>query len=170
MQKPSPLPMNFYEATAWHKAHLNFYDAKPQFPSKDVLGRPTTLLTKSVASVIDVYGDYPETVRKLLKQTINPLYDDNEYEELVYLPIKSAAIEDSQPRFNDLAESLLAIRLLFHKNMPFISKNFSDEISKIDKPSDEAKASFFLESIRNITNAHVTQVIGMIEKKIGINT
>jgi hypothetical protein len=155
-----PLPSGFYNSDGWHKSLINHY-ADNNF-TKDILKFPLEALTVGIENIINVYGDFPEDVAKLLKQAVDPLFSPQEYEEKIYRVIKDDAIKRKDPYIDRVAEGLYFIRLIFEKNHQYLEVYFEDEISKVHGISDQEKLENFANELSMIAKVHARQISNMI--------
>jgi hypothetical protein len=164
METEIPLPLDFYDAEGWQESIVDFYCANQQFPGKEILNAPVAMLTKSIGNAIDIYGDFPDKVINLFNQLISPLFFGDDYEKNVYLPIKKAAISESNPPLADLAGSLYNIRKIFDKNKNFLLNNFQAQIDQVNQPNDAEKFTYFADRVQKITKVHVHQIVDIIKQ------
>lgn len=157
-----PLPLNFYRAKGWHNSLINHYTS-PDFP-KDSLDYPLQALTAGLENIINVYGNFPEDVAKLLRQAVDPLFAPEEYEEKVYRVIKEDAIKRKDPYTDMVAEGLYYIRILFEKKRTFVEECFQNEIAKVKGESDQEKLQNLTEELSMIARVHAKQIANMIAK------
>ncbi len=154
------LPHNFYQSKGWHKSLVSHYCGEKVKP--ETLDYPLEALTVGIENIINVYGNFPEDVAKLLHQAVNAGYGHDEYEEKIYKVIKSSAIKRKDPYIDRVAEGLHYIRLLFEKNKEYIIEYFGNEIEKIEGATPEEKVEKLAEVLSLIAKIHTKQVAFMI--------
>lgn len=162
-----PLPLHFYNAKSWHKSLLGHYTSTHQLLPKAALNLPLASLARAIENVINIYGNFPETTIDFFKQTINSLFDPDEYYEQVYLRLREAAKNENKHVFYILADSLLFIRHTFEKELQFLKEQFSDELYHVPGNSEQEKLTQFARVLHTITKVHVNQVIRLIQGHLG---
>lgn len=158
-----PIPIDFYDGAAWTTSIVDYYKDNPKFHGKDVIEEPVKKLTESVEMVINIYGNYPDSVSSFLRQTTNPLFDSGEYEERVYNLLQRAAAEENDRSFSIMADSLLLIRNLFLQHKVVLPQLFQAQIDLVKEATPELRFLRFSEAVKNITKVHIDQVAGMID-------
>ena len=158
----APLPLDFYKPAAWYEALLNHY-GKKLLPAA-CLQRPLDSLTRSVAGVIDIYGNFPGDTFDLLKHAISPLIEPDYYREKIYQVIKQGAIDEGKPLLNTMAECLLYIRRLAEQDKEFLMQTFQQEIKAVGGASDAENLEKFSAGLQRIAKGHVTQICNMIKQ------
>jgi hypothetical protein len=159
---PKPLPADFYKSEGWHKSLVNHY-ANKHFP-KEVLDYPLQALAACIENIINVYGDFPEDVAKLLKQAVDPLFAPEEYATKIYKVIKEDAIKRKDPYTDRVAEGLYYIRTIFEKKREYIEEYFANEINSVYGFPDEEKLENLADELSMIAKIHARQVANMIGK------
>jgi hypothetical protein len=159
---PRPLPRDFYKSEGWHKSLVKHY-ANKHFP-KEALDYPLQALAACLENIINVYGDFPEDVAKLLKQAVDPLFAPEEYEEKIYRVIKEDAIKRKDPYTDRVAEGLYYIRIVFEKKQEYIEEYFGKEIKSVFGFPDEEKMANLADELSMITKIHARQIANMIIK------
>jgi hypothetical protein len=157
-----PLPLNFYRSKGWHTSLINHY-TNPDFP-KEALDYPLLALTAGLENIINVYGNFPEDVAKLLRQAIDPLFAPEEYESKVYRVIKEDAIKRKDAYTDMVAEGLYYIRIMFEKKRDFIEECFKNEIAAVRGDSHSEKLQKLTDELSMIARIHAKQIANMIAK------
>lgn len=157
-----PLALNFYNNKEWHKKLLSYYDDEKYSGEKAIYSRPLEFLTRSIANIINIYGNFPNETCLLLKQTIDPLYAENEYFNSIYLRLKETAAKEDNPKIVIMADSLLYIRRVFKKDKAFLKSNFHEEIEAVQGTSFDEKMDKFSDRLKKVTNVHLMKVINAI--------
>lgn len=165
-QQRQVLPIGFYDSKGWCKSIIGHY-ADDEF-SPDTLRFPVEALTIGIGNIINVYGNHPKDVVKLIKQAVNPLYTPEEYKERIYKVIKQAAIKSKDPYVDMVAESLYYMRLLFEKDRNYIKDHFSDEIKRVGRDNETEKLEYLADELSSIVRTHARQVAGMITEHCGM--
>ncbi len=160
-----PIPLNFYSAKPWLKSLVLHYVETHQLLPAGVLMVPLASLTRAIENVINIYGNFPQSTYQFLKQTINPLFEPNEYYNTIYLKLKEIAADENRPNFYILAESLLYLRRLFEKDTEFLEDSFSTELSLLPGTPEEQVQNLSI-ALHNITKVHVNQIVKMIRAMI----
>lgn len=161
---PKPLPLNFYNKKGWLQTILDYYGGKPQYLPKPLLQKPMAALTKEVGNIIDIYGNFPESTYKALRQSVNPMYQQNEYYRRVYEEVRSVTVNTSEKEWELLAKSLLFIRRLYEMDEAFYRQYFEKEIAAVPVRFEDDKIRIYMERIREIVKNHVTQVSRLIKQ------
>lgn len=156
------LPARFYDAKAWLKSLVIHYAQTHQLLPAGVLMMPLASLTRAIENVITVYGNYPHPTYQALKQTINPLFEPNEYYNDIYSKMKEIATNENRPNFFIMAESLLYMRRLFEKDKEFLADAFRKELNLLEG-DEERQIETLAHVLHNITKVHVNQVSKMIK-------
>ena len=156
------LPERFYDARAWLKSLAIHYAQTHELLPAGALMLPLASLTRSIENVIAIYGNFPEPTYQFLKQTINPLFEPNEYHNTIYLKLKELATTENRPNFFILAESLLYMRRLFEKDKEFIADAFRKELDLLEGTPD-VQCETLATVLCNITKVHVNQVAKMVK-------
>ncbi len=157
-----PLPLHFYNAKPWLKSLVVHYVETYQLLPAGVLMLPLATLTRAIENVINIYGNFPQSTYQFFRQTINPLFEPNEYYNTVYLKLKEIATRENKPNFFILADSLLALRRFFEKDRNYLEDYFNKELSLLSG-SPEEQFQTLSEALHNITRIHVNQVAKMIK-------
>jgi hypothetical protein len=162
MSTSKQLPYQFYDSTEWQKTILDYYGENPKFHGRAVLNAPVVRLTQSVATVINIYGNYPESVSNFFKQTTNPLFDKGEYQKEVYDLLVMAAEDD--PFFLDMGNALLLIRQFYLQDKIVLPLHFQKEIDLVKEATPALQFLRFSEALKTITNTHIQQITHMIDE------
>ena len=163
-----PIPADFYSSSAWHQNLLEYYGDKPKFLPKNILNAPIAILTKGVATSIEVYGAYTQDQINFLSYTVNPLYEKGEFKKTTYKHIADAATNTPFPKFNEMADALLNIRMMFERDKEFLLTHFKTEINQLEGASEETKFLLFAEALRSIVKTHINQVVELIKTECSI--
>ncbi|MFZ2484836.1 MAG: hypothetical protein WAW81_02770, partial [Minisyncoccia bacterium] len=123
---------------------------------------PLTSLSRAIENIINIYGNFPKTTMQFFKQTINPLFEPNEYYNIIYLKLRKLAEDENRPNFYTLAENLFYIRRLFEKDREFLSDYFRKELELLDGTEEEQLAKL-ADVLHGITKVHVNQIVNMIK-------
>ena len=160
----APLPEGFYDVEGWIESLTGFYIDQQKKFDRNVLEAPIKRLVTSIGDAISIYGYSSKIMSKSFAQTINPLFDVNEYRDTAYKILKDGAVTENDPRIDKYAESVLCIRNFFERDKEFLISNFSTEIANIPdlEGAERTKEDRFSETMRMITKVHVQQVIDMI--------
>jgi len=110
-----PLNDNFYAANGWQDSMTKYYADERHVLARESVEGVLKYLTVAIEKVIQIYGDFPEPVYKALRQTVNPLYEIDEYKNEVYNAIREAAKKEDRKIFYIVAEALFIMRRLFEK-------------------------------------------------------
>ena len=146
----TPFPQGYYKKDGWLDSIISHYGEKQGRLAVEVMQLPISLLTESMYDVVEIYGDFPEIVYKALGQTIDPLFEPEEYQEKVYKVLYDAGIKENRPLLLKYADGLLNIRLLFQKDLGFYNTKFPEEIMEVGYEE-------LAEVISDITKIHVNQ-------------
>ena len=159
---PSPLPEDFYPVEGWCKSLVSHYSKANFLLPAHILQEPMDSLTIAIGNVIDIYGNFPESVYKLFVQTIDPLYEPDEYRNSIYTDLVTGAKEENNPSVRIIAECLYHIRRLFEKDQAYLHLNFPEEIAHTPGDTEEEKMEHFAKIISKITRVHINQINKMI--------
>lgn len=158
----TPLPEDFYKEEGWFNNLTSFYGEQKKKLPVDALRAPMKLLTHAVYDVSYIYGNFPEIVYNALGQTIDPLFEPDEYHDEIYSVLKKAGEDENRPLLIEYAEGLLTIRRLFERNKKLYNEKFAAEIELTPGAGDASKYEKFSSEIQNITKIHVNQVRRMV--------
>ncbi|MCE3233054.1 MAG: hypothetical protein K0R98_1311 [Rickettsiaceae bacterium] len=159
-----PLPRDFYKSKGWHESLVKHYSK--QLP-QNTLEYPLEALTACLENIINVYGNFPEDVAKLLKQAVDPLFAPEEYHNKIYKVIKQDAIRRKDPYTDRVAEGLYFIRTMFEKKRDYVEEYFHAEIDHVPGETEDEKIARLAEELSMIAKVHARQVVNMISKHCG---
>ena len=160
-----PLAIDYYDSSLSIAKLLSLHtDDLDEFP-ENVTASIIEYLAKAIENVIKIYGKFPNTVLKLLRQAINPLFEPGEYHKKVYITLVESSKFEGNPSNNTLAESLMFIRRLFDKDPSIITEITDSHRDNFDA-LDENKIKPFASFIRKLVHDHVTTVLADIQETI----
>lgn len=154
----TPFPQGYYKKNGWHDSLITHYAEKQKRLPVEVMQSPLSVLVDSLYDIVEIYGDFPEIVYNVLGQTINPLFEPQEYKEKVVDVIYNAGVDEDRPLLIEYANALLAVRNLFQKDEKFYKSNFPEEIEEVGYEK-------FVEVISDITKVHVNQLRKIIANR-----
>ena len=161
----TPFPKDYYNKEAWKKNIIDFYGENKNLLPPEILEKPITMLTDAMYYITEIYGNFPKIVYDALKQTVDPLFDPEEYIEKVYKVLSDAAVEENRPLLGQYAESLLEVRKLFERNEEFYQEHFASVIERVDAENLPKKSERFGNVIQTIVQTHVSQVRRIIHDR-----
>lgn len=154
----TPFPEGYYDKEGWYESLTSHYGEKQERLPLDVIGSPVYILVAALYDVIEIYGNFPKIVYNALGQTVDPLFEPEEYKTEIYQVLYDTGIEEDRPLLVDYAEGLLDIRNLFQKDEEFYKDYFPEEIEKVGYEK-------FSEVASDITRIHVKQVRKLISNR-----
>jgi len=161
----TPLPYNFYVARGWLGSMLTYYADERHYMPRDVLSGPLKGLAMAIQLVTEVYGNFPETMYKFLRQAVDPLYEPGEYDKKVYKSLIDISKKEGEPNLKEMAEALRFIRRQFERDSALIEQYYTEQVNLLEGKSYEEKRAKFAEVMKGIVKVHVIQVSKMIKSR-----